>query len=141
MRDIDINKRTLKDKIRLVEKHLERLKKFQGLSKGQFALPKNFDAAAWNLRCALEAVFDICAHILSRIPGVRVGEYKQMAVELGKQGIIPEDFAEEKLEKMARYRNRLTHFYFEVKPEEMYGIVQNDLDDFNFFIKHIKKLL
>lgn len=139
--EIEVNKKTIKDKIRLIETYLQRLKKFQGLSKGEFILPLNFDAAAWNLRCALEATFDICAHILARIPGARTAEYKEMAVEMGKKGIIPMRFAEEKLREMGGYRNRLTHFYFEVTPEEMYKIIQNNLGDFEFFIKHIKKLI
>ena len=138
---IQINKNILEDKIKLVEKHLQRLKSLQGLSPGRFALPKNFDVAAWNLRCSLEATFNICSHILSRIPGAQVGEYKKMAIEMGKQKIVSMNFAEQKLEKMGGYRNRLTHFYFEVRPEEMYNITQNNLADFEVFLKYIKKFL
>ena len=31
------------------------------------------------------------------------------------------EFAENNLEKMAKYRNRLTHFYFEVTPGDFFG--------------------
>lgn len=141
MKDIKIDKKVVEHRIKLIELHLQRLKKFQDLSKKDFALSMNFDAASWNLRCALEATFDICAHILARIPGARVGEYKQMAVEMGRQKVIPKDFAEDQLYEMAGYRNRLTHFYFEVSPKEMYQIIQNNLGDFDIFLKHIKKLL
>jgi uncharacterized protein YutE (UPF0331/DUF86 family) len=136
-----LNKKVIEDKIRLIEQHVQRLKGLQGLSVGHFAVQNNFDIAAWNLRCALESTFDICAHILSRIPGVRAIEYKEMALEMGKQRIVPTDFAENQLYQMAGYRNRLTHFYFEVKPKEMYKIIQNDLGDFETFLKYIKKLL
>lgn len=51
------------------------------------------------------------------------------------------EFAEQKLYKMGGYRNRLTHFYFEVKPEEMHSIVQNNLNDFKEFMGYIKPLL
>lgn len=138
---ININKETIEEKIKLVELHLQRLKECQQLSEKDYNLHKNFDSAAWNLRCALEATFDICAHILSRIPGVKIDEYKKMALEMGKQKIVPMEFAETKLQEMAKYRNRLTHFYAEVMPKEMHGIIQNDLDDFDFFLKHIKKVL
>lgn len=141
MRNLEVDKKIIIKKIKLVEKHLGRLKEFEGLSKGKFALPNNFDIAAWNLRCALEATFDICAHILSRIPGAEMDEYKKMAFEMGRQKIIPMDFAEDKLYEMAGYRNRLTHFYFEVTPNEMYKIIQNDLGDFDKFLKYIKKVL
>jgi len=139
--NIKINKKVIEEKIKLMESHLKRLEGLKDLPPGHFALPDNFDIAAWNLRCALEATFDICAHILSRIPGVKMDEYKQMALEMGKQGIMPMEFAEQKLYKMAGYRNRLTHFYFEVTPREMYGIIKNDLEDFKFFMKNIKVFL
>lgn len=64
-----------------------------------------------------------------------------MAIEMGKQGFVPMGFAEGNLYKMAGYRNRLTHFYFEVSPEEMYKVIQNNLGDFEIFMKHIKKLM
>jgi uncharacterized protein YutE (UPF0331/DUF86 family) len=141
MKKIEINKEIIEDRIRLIERHLQRLKGLQGLSLGKFTLPNNFDVAAWNLRCALEATFDICAHILSRIPGVKVGTYAEMAEEMAKQKLLPQKFVKEKLIKMAKYRNRLTHFYFEVTPKEMHQIIENNLGDFEFFLKHIKKLL
>jgi len=141
MKEIKFDKRIMEEKIKLVEKHLGRLEELKGLSFKQLAAPNNFDAAAWNLRCALEATFDICAHILARIPGAKIDEYKQMAIEMGKQGIIPADFAENNLYEMGGYRNRLTHFYFEVKPKEMHKIIQNDLDDFGSFLKYIGKIL
>lgn len=136
-----INKNLIMGRIKLIELYLKRLKDMQGLSEGKFALPDNFAIAAYNLRSALEATFDICAHILSRIPGAQVEEYKQMAVEMGRQGFLPLDFAKNQLQKMAGYRNRLTHFYFEIRPKEMYDILQNNLDDFEIFLKNIKKLL
>lgn len=141
MNNIKIDKEILAERIKLIEKHLKRLKGLRGLSQGKFALPNNFDAAAWNLRCALESTFDICAHILSRIPGVKIDEYKKMAIEMGRQKITSVDFAENTLQKMGGYRNRLTHFYFEVKPEEMYDIIQNHLEDFEVFLRYIAKLL
>lgn len=141
MKDLNIDKKVISARIKMIESHLKRLKELRELSKGKFALPDNFAIAEHHLRYALEATFDICAHILSRIPGAEVGEYKKMAIEMGKQKIVSQDFAEDQLYKMAGYRNRLTHFYLEVSPEEMYKIIKKDLSDFQTFLKHIKKLL
>ena len=138
---MDIKKDIVEEKIRLIEQHLQRLVAFKDLSVNRLSDDINFAAAAWNLRSALESTFDICAHILSRMPGVRVSEYKEMALEMGKQNIVPKEFADGPLRQMAGYRNRLTHFYFEVGPPEMYDIIQNHLDDFRTFMAHIKKLL
>ncbi|PIQ06920.1 MAG: hypothetical protein COW72_01425 [Candidatus Nealsonbacteria bacterium CG18_big_fil_WC_8_21_14_2_50_37_10] len=141
MKNLKINKKIISDRGKLIELYSERLKEMKKLPKGRFALPDNFAVGAYNLRCALEATFDICAHILSRIPGAQVAEYKQMAIEMGRQKIVPMEFAEKNLYKMAGYRNRLTHFYFEVTPKEMYEIIQKRLSDFEVFLKHIKKIL
>jgi len=141
MRNLRLDKKIVLERIDIIQKSLERLKEFQSLSKGKFLLDKNFAAAEHYIRYGLEATFDICAHILSRIPGAYVGEYKKMAEEMGRQEIIPQKFAQSKLYQMAGYRNRLTHFYFGVGPKEMYGIIQNDLDDFKEFVKYIKPLL
>jgi uncharacterized protein YutE (UPF0331/DUF86 family) len=42
---------------------------------------------------------------------------------------------------MAGYRNRLTHFYADVKPEEIHKIIQVNLGDFEMFLRAIKDLL
>jgi len=136
-----IDEKTILERIDIIQNSLKKLEQIKGLTPGKFMLDDNFAIAEHYLRYALEATFDICAHILSRIPGVKTDEYKQMAIEMGKQGFLPMDFAENQLYKMAGYRNRLTHFYFEITPEEMYKIIQNNLGDFEIFMKHIKKLL
>lgn len=142
MRELKINKKVIAERIDIIQKSLEKLEELKKMSAYQFIKDENnFAIAEHYLRYALEAIFDICAHILSRIPGVKVDEYKQIALEIGKQGLLPKKFSENNLYKMAGYRNRLTHFYLEIAPEEIYQILQNNLDDFKFFIKNIKKLL
>lgn len=136
-----INEKMILERIRLVEKHIERLKKLKKLSKGEFALQDNFAIASYNLRCALEAVFDIGGHIISRIPGAGFASYKDIAQRLGNEKIIPKKFAYENLTQMAGYRNRITHFYFEISPAEMRQIIQENLSDFNKILKNFKRLL
>ena len=90
---------------------------------------------------ALEGVFHIAAHILSRIPGGQATEYKEIARKMGEYKIIDKNFANTKLEEMAGYRNRLVHFYAEIKPEEIYKIINGNLGDFDIFLKAVKKIL
>lgn len=141
MKDLKIDKKTILERIDIIQKSLKKLNNLKSLTPGKFMLDDNFAIAEHYLRYALEAIFDICAHILSTIPGAQVGEYRKMAIEMGKQKIIPMDFAKKQLYEMGGYRNRLTHFYLEVTPEEMYKIIQDNLGDFEVFIKQIKKLL
>jgi len=93
------------------------------------------------LHRALEGVFNISTHILSRIPGGQATQYKEIALKMGEHGIVEKEFAQTKLVEMAKYRNRLVHFYAEIKPEELHQIIQNDLSDFDVFLAAIKSLL
>jgi len=38
---------------------------------------------------------------------------------------------------MAKFRNRLVHLYWEINPEKIFEIVQNNLEDFKLFEKKI----
>jgi uncharacterized protein YutE (UPF0331/DUF86 family) len=141
MKALKIKKKIILERIDIIQKSLDQLNKLKSLTLGRFMLPENFAIAEHYLRYALEATFDICAHVLSRIPGAQVEEYKKMAIEMGRQNLIPMKFAQNQLYKMAGYRNRLTHFYFEITPKEMYQILKENLGDFEIFLKYIKKLL
>lgn len=119
--------------------------KLRGLSKkGLEELRRNEDLFALSqfyLRQALEGIFHTGEHILSRLNGGRATEYKEIARLLGERGIVPKEFADTKLKAMAGYRNRLTHFYADVTPEEIHAILTNDLGDFETFLSAIRKLL
>lgn len=120
------------DKLREIQKH------------GRENLKANEDAYAlcqFYLRQALEGVFHIGEHILSRMNGGRATEYKEIAKKLGEAGVVDRTFAETKLSAMAGYRNRLTHFYAEITTDELFEILEKDLTDFDVFLSKIKNLL
>ena len=54
--------------------------------------------------------------------------------------VIEKEFALE-LVKMARFRNRLVHLYWEVDIQEVWRIIQTRLDDFEDYISQIGKYL
>ena len=124
-----------------VERDVEKLQKLGELPLSRFADEDSFIKAQFYLRRALEAVFHVGAHLLTRLPGGRAAEYKTIALKLGETGIVPKSFAEKKLKAMAGYRNQLTHFYADVKPEEIYRIIKEDLRDFNTFLEAIRRVL
>ncbi len=124
-----------------IEKDITRLEALSKLPFTDFSQEDNFIKAQFYLRQALEGVFHIGSHILSRIPGGRATEYKEVALKLGEFGVVDKDFASTKLKDMAGYRNRLTHFYAEITPTEIYKIIQENLPDFKTFLEYIKTLL
>ncbi|MBV1755375.1 MAG: DUF86 domain-containing protein [Methanobacterium sp.] len=80
----------------------------------------------------------MCNHLISRngfrIPESYADTFKVMAeVEV----ISPELM--EKLIKMAKFRNRLVHIYWEVDDEIIYQIINQDLPDIKEFLTNFIK--
>lgn len=136
-----IKKQAILPRISGIQSDVEKLRTLSKLSLEELSLEDNFVKAQFYLRRALEGIFHIGTHILSRVPGGRVTEYKAIALRLGEFGIVPRSYAENQLKAMAGYRNRLTHFYADVTPGEILEIIRNHVNDFDVFLRAIKELL
>jgi uncharacterized protein YutE (UPF0331/DUF86 family) len=90
---------------------------------------RNPDSAESLLRRALEALFDVARHLLAKGAGKGALEYKEVARLAVDHRLVEDAELGRRFEEMAGFRNRLTHFYGEVTPRELYGIVCDDLDD------------
>jgi uncharacterized protein YutE (UPF0331/DUF86 family) len=80
------------------------------------------------LRRALEGLLDLGRHVLAKGFGKVMPEYAAVADGLADQGILPPEEAR-KLRLMARYRNRMVHFYDDITPPELYGILTEERGD------------
>ena len=106
-----------------------------------FSSGSGWKLAQFHLHRALEGVFNISSPLLSRIPGATATQYKEIALKMGEFGFVPADFAQTRLTEMAKYRNRLVHFYAQVTAEELYKIIRDDLKDFDVFLQAVKATL
>ena len=137
-----LNKEVLQARLSYIEDSLNSLERFKDVTYEEFrSNPDNFRIAFYDLRRALEAAMDAGSHVLSRIPGARATTYKEIAKLLGRHKIVPIDFADNQLARMAGYRNRMVHLYAEISEKELYEIIQQDLRDFEVFCKYITELL
>jgi len=144
MKNLPLNKKILINRLAEIEADCQELSQFQKISLKEFKKSYDYAIAEHFLRRALEAVFDLSSHIISRIPlrpGERPEGYKTIAIALGKHKIIPKSFAEGPLLQMAGYRNRMVHFYQEITNEELYQIIKEDLGDLEKFCSFVKKLI
>jgi uncharacterized protein YutE (UPF0331/DUF86 family) len=80
------------------------------------------------LRRALEALLDLARHLLAKGFGRAPAEYAAVARELGEAGIVDSRRAA-RLGVLARYRNRMVHFYDEISDDELYGILTGEIGD------------
>jgi uncharacterized protein YutE (UPF0331/DUF86 family) len=141
MRQLPIEKDTVLKRVSGIQNEVVELSLLAKLAKEDFEKGDGHKLAEYHLHRALEGVFNIGSHILSRIPGGEATQYREIAEKLAKFGIVDSIFAKEKLVLMAKYRNRLVHFYAEITPSELHGILQNNLGDFDVFLGSVRKVL
>jgi uncharacterized protein YutE (UPF0331/DUF86 family) len=102
--------------------------------------PRMVAAGESFLRRSLEGLLDLGRHVLAKGFGKVVPDYATVADELAAQGILsPESAA--KLRLMARYRNRMVHFYDDVTPLELYGILTEERRDVEEILAAIQRWL
>ncbi|MBI4238845.1 MAG: DUF86 domain-containing protein [Deltaproteobacteria bacterium] len=124
-----------------IKKNLKKLGELAALSPEGFRAEDPYALAQHHLRLALEGIFHIGSHILSRLPGGRAVEYKEIARKLGDLGVVPHDFAERALVPMAGLRNILVHQYSDLDAARLHTIIRQHRGDIDTFLRHIKTLL
>jgi uncharacterized protein YutE (UPF0331/DUF86 family) len=90
--------------------------------------PRNVAAAESYLRRGIEALLDLGRHLLSKGFGIAATEYKDIGARLAEVGILSKE-QEHLFRQIAGYRNRMAHFYNEIKPEELYMLCTRDIHD------------
>ena len=115
-------------KLRNTKKYVDFLKAFRNITKEM--LKKDYmlrSAIERNFHMALESVFEIGEMIISIQEFRKPEEYKDIIETLGEEGILPKRFAK-KFALAAGFRNILVHRYAEVKPNELYRHLIEDLE-------------
>jgi uncharacterized protein YutE (UPF0331/DUF86 family) len=131
----------VQENLSLIGAFPDKLGRLAKMPKGEFLADERNPAAADSfLRRSIEAMFDIARHILSKTYEFKSLEYKDIAQALGAKNIVSPEYAET-LVKMAGYRNRMVHYYKEIKPDELYDILQRDLGDVERFLVELERFL
>jgi len=123
-----------------IRKNLAKLRKLGDLPLEKFSNGDPFDLAQHHLRLALEGVFHIGSHLLSRLPGSRAVEYREIALKLGQAGVIKSAFAQKSMVPMAKLRNILVHHYADIDPKKIYQVINKNLDDIETFLQAVKQV-
>jgi len=138
---IEIDKKKILDKLQVIQDTLSKLVILSELSEDEFIEDfKNYDSAKYNLVKVIEAIIDISNHIIARRKLGIPKTFSDTFEILGKSGLISKDEAET-YKRMARFRNRLVHFYQEVNDREVYKILKNNLLNIERFINFVGKLI
>lgn len=133
-------KSKIEDKIDNLLKIYNGLKKLQNLKLSD--LKENIEnvwSVAFGLVAAVEAILDISQYILAE-KGIKIESYGKTPSKLLEARVVNKEFSE-KMQKMIGFRNRAIHNYPSLDEEQLYNILQKDIDDFKEFLKIIDKYL
>jgi uncharacterized protein YutE (UPF0331/DUF86 family) len=136
-----VNNEKIRNKLRAITTCLEKLDHLKTYSRDQFIREYTLtDTSRHNLQIAVEAMLDIANHIIARHSFEIPKSNAESFVILCKHGILNEK-SQDIYIAMARFRNRIVHMYDEVDNTEVYGILQEYLDDYRSFMADIVKYL
>lgn len=84
------------------------------------AEPKNSLALRYLIIEAVEAITDICQHLLAKTKGIVCEGYVDCIIKTGEAGIVPSSLAQ-KLRKLADLRNIIVHRYWVIDDKKLYS--------------------
>ena len=96
----------------------------------------NVESAKHLLQVSIECCLDIAHHIVADEGWRTPADYYDTFVVLYENGILPEAFMPT-LRQMVGFRNRVVHLYWDVDDATVYRILQENLGDFDTYIKFI----
>ena len=135
-----INLKVVDDLLQVVHACVGDLKRLPAGSFGEFTESFQTPAAAESfLRRAVQALFDTLRHLLAKGFGQGTLEYKELARLAVEKGLVQDPRLGSILRELGGFRNRLTHVYKEVTPEELYGIVKDELGDLEQIAEELRQ--
>ena len=135
------DKEKISRKLRSMKKYVDFLREYRSTTKEELGKNDLVRAAIErNFQLAIESALDIGEVIISAEDFEKPEDYRDVILILGKQGVIPVEFAE-RFAKAAGFRNILVHMYEKVDVGKLYDYLQNNLEDFNEFAKFIARFL
>jgi len=88
------------------------------------------------LQMCIEVCLDIGNHIISDEGWKEAETNRDIFLRLKEKEVVSDDLLN-RLLQMAGFRNRIIHDYAEIEPEMVYGILKNNLKDFDSYASEI----
>ena len=105
-----------------------------------FSDSRNVFSVRYLLIQAVEAMTDLCQHMLARTRGIPCDGYIDCIVKAGEHGIISVALAE-RLRRLAALRNILVHRYWNIDDTRVYVETKANVSDLTTFIDEIEALV
>ncbi len=127
----------IKEHLQRLNRYHLKLKSISNISGNAFISDDIKQAATERiLQMAIESCLNIGNRLLSLIqfeqPVVPPETYADIFIQLHQAGIIDSALSKQMV-KMAKFRNRLVHMYWQIEPESVYRILKEDINDFQLY--------
>ena len=100
---------------------------------------RSHHAAMRLLQISIEDMINIGSHIIARRSYRAPKDFADVFRVLNEEGIISSDAAG-RYARMARFRNRLVHVYWDVDLDQVYSVLNSDLGDFETYAESVARL-
>lgn len=129
---VDLEK--IRQKLHFIRLQLKELDRLKAMDQDQFLEEPLYEAAATRmLQISIEAMLDLCSHVIARKGWGLPKTYVEVVEIAAKHGLIPKDL-EPTYKDMARFRNRFVHLYDDIDPKELWRSVQIHSDNLQPFM-------
>jgi len=131
----------IETKLRELKKYAQLLRDYQKHSKKELKTDMTVRGAVERyMQLAIEIVIEIGEMIIAEKCFKKPETYREVIEILGKNNVLRHTFAK-KLAPAAGFRNILIHRYGKLDLNELYRHLQEDVNDFDIFIRQISKYL
>jgi uncharacterized protein YutE (UPF0331/DUF86 family) len=89
---------------------------------------------------SIQSAIDVATYLIAEEGLGKPVTYRETFEIMGQCGLISEELAEE-LSDLAGFRNVLVHIYWQLDLDQVYSILQNDLETLKSFLQEVKRLL
>jgi uncharacterized protein YutE (UPF0331/DUF86 family) len=131
----------IRDRESRIRAYVRDLREFSRVTEPQFLANRERQYAVLHaLQLAVEAATDIATHICAADDFGTPASYAEAFDLLARASILDPALATD-LQAMARFRNRIVHFYAQVDLPTVYRVLQERLGDFERFLAAIERYL
>ena len=131
----------VRDRLNQVRRYVHDLRRFAEISEPEFVTNVERQYAVLHaLQLAIEACIEVGTHICAS-DGLGIpASYADTFDLLERRGILDARLGAD-LRAMARFRNRIVHFYWEIELPLVYEIITQRLGDFSSYLQAIERYL
>ncbi|WP_296811408.1 DUF86 domain-containing protein [Thiocapsa sp.] len=133
-----VSSQKIAEKLIALDEFLLLLKEIGSISSEAFLKDKILiGSAKYYLQVSIECCLDIANHIIASERFRAPKDYADSFKILEEMNIVPGELSQ-KLQQMAKFRNRLVHLYGEIDNQYVYDFMREDIDNIREFRSMIK---